>query len=1046
LKPIEGNPECILSSPSSWPKPISTISVAPSSAPAGGPSRGARYDFAPRSGDTSDMRSRLTSSHFVGRVGELAELQLAAREASSGRPVLVLLGGDSGVGKTRLVNEFEQRLIADAEAPPLFLHGGGVDQADGELPYAPLLSALRPLVRERHPALAALSSGSRSELATILPGLEDEPRAREPRGNPSDQLRLFEALLELVDRLSEAAPVVLILEDMHWSDRSTRTFAAFLARTLRQERVCLVLTYRSDELHRRHPLRPLLSELERLDRARRIDLEPFDRDELSEALTDILGARPDRALLERLFTRSEGNPLYTEELLAAGLDGRGATPQSLRDAFLLRIERLPPDAQRVARTVAVARAADEATLVATTGTDRGGMQGALREAVAEQVLLAGSDGRFCFRHALLREALYDDLLPGERGELHIALARALEQQCAPNSDSELELTSSIAAHYAAAGDQPNALRSTLVAARLAHEAYAFGEAADLVDRALELWPRVDGAEAVAGVDHTALLVMAAEAHRMIDDRARSVVLINEALGELDPDGDPARYAELLARLARMTWVLNRGAEAVEIADRALALLAPDDPRVRPRVLAWLARTRFLRGRFRESVRDGEAALQTAVEAGDTVAETELLNTLGMARAALGDVDEGVDLLHRAQQVARDIEDFDSLGTAYSNLSDMLSIAGRTADALAVAREGLAATPRHHARTHEWMKLTVAQMAFEAGDWQLARESMAPIPSPATGTLFMFARLYSADFALAVGDEDAAEQCLEAVGDLVQVTAEPQWIGAYGAVLGELLVRRRDLEGAQRAVQQALDRLEVCTDDVMRIARVTALGLRVEADRAQRARDLGEPAARRDALARARIHHDRLTAAAQEGGPVERARLAQGRAELARARGRAAHKEWAKAAAAWEAIDRPYPAAVARWREADALAGAGERAAATEPASAALATARALGAQWLIDEVRALAERARLGLASDNGSSRPADGVREEPGEGDPFGLTPRERQVLALLAEGATNRQIGAALFMAEKTASVHVSRILTKLGVQGRTQAAAVAHRLHLA
>ena len=160
----------------------------------------------------------------------------------------------------------------------------------------------------------------------MLPGLQDDGRLRSDRDDPSGQLRLFEALLELIDTLSESAPLVLALEDMHWADRSTRTFVAFLARSLRQERVVLLLTYRADELHRRHPLRPLLSELERLERARRIDLSPFDRDELGEALADILGAQPEASLLERLFARSEGNPLYTEELLAAGLDGRGAAP------------------------------------------------------------------------------------------------------------------------------------------------------------------------------------------------------------------------------------------------------------------------------------------------------------------------------------------------------------------------------------------------------------------------------------------------------------------------------------------------------------------------------------------------------------------------------------------------------------------------------------------------------------------------------------------------------------------------------------------------
>jgi len=1000
------------------------------------------------------MRSRLTSNHFVGRASELAELQLAVREASAGRPALVLLGGDSGVGKTRVVSELESRLAADAQAgagpETRILRGDSVEQADGELPYAPLLSAFRPLVRARHPALRELSAGSRAQLATILPGLEEEEEVR-PRGErsgPSDQVRLFEAALELIDRLSESATLVLILEDMHWADRSTRTFAAFLARSLRQEHVCLVLTYRTDELHRRHPLRPLLSELERLERARRVELEPFDRDELGEALTDILGAAPDGALVERLFKRSEGNPLYTEELLAAGLDGRGAAPQSLRDAFLVRIERLAPDAQRVARTVAVARAADERTLADVTGLDRDALEVALREAVAEQVLIAGEDERFCFRHALLREALYDDLLPGERGALHIALARHLEQRCGADDDRELERASSIAGHYGAAGDQPNALRSTIAAARAAHKVFAYGEASDLIDRALELWPRVDDAPRVAGLDYVELLTMAAESHSVIDDRPRSVVLLNEALRELDPERDPGRYAALLARLARMVSALNRGAEAVEIAERALAMVPEDDPEgVRPQLLAWLARSRFLRGRFRESVADGEAALETAVREHDAVAEAELLNTLGMARVALGDVEGGVESLRRAVQIARDNEDFDNLATAYSNLADMLSIAGRTAEALETAREGLAATPRHHAWRNDWVRLTVAETAFEAGDWKLARDHLSPVPASGTGTLFMFGNLRAADYALGVGDEDEADRRLEAVAELVSVSAEPQWIGVYGALLGELRVRRRDLPGAQRAVQDALDRLEVCTDDVMRIAKVTAVGIQVEADRAQRARDLGVAADRRDALTRARIHFQRLEAAAQDGGPVERARLAQGRAELARARNRPAHKEWAKAATAWAAIKRPYPVALAQWREAEALVAAGDRSAALTSASAALAAAESLGSEWLEREVRALCDRARLHLEAAPDVNGDAGAARERSeAEADPFGLTPRERQVLGLLSEGATNRQIGAALFMAEKTASVHVSRILAKLGVQSRTQAAAVAHRQHLA
>ena len=981
----------------------------------------------------------------------MAELELAVREASDGRPTLVLLGGDSGVGKTRLVGELEHRLSAGRDDAPLILRGDGVEQADGELPYAQLLSALRPLVRERHPALQDLSAGGRQQLAAILPGLEESVRADEPR-TPNDQLRLFEAVLELIDCLSTTAPLILILEDMHWADRSTRAFTAFLARTLRQERVCMILTYRADELHRRHPLRPLLSELERLERGRRILLEPFDRAELREALADILGAEPDGSLLERLFTRSEGNPLFTEELLAAGLDGRGAAPQSLRDAFLVRIERLSGDAQRVARAVAVARSADESMLAAVTGLDRSALQDALRESVAEQVLVAGADGQFGFRHALLREALYDDLLPGERGELHIALARELEQRCGADDDRELERASEIAAHYGAAGDQPHALVGAINAARAAHKVYAYGEAADFSERALELWPRVDDPEKVAGLDHVRLLTMAARAHQIMDERTRSVVLINEALRELDPDVNPARYAGLLVQQARITWALNRGEEALEIAERAQDMLSTDDPGgERPGLLAWLARTRYLRGRFRHAASEGEAALQVAIDAGDRLAETEVLNTLGMAYVSLGEVDKGVASLERAIDLARGRDDFDSLSTAYSNLADMLELAGRTREALDTAQAGLAATPSHHVRSHLWITLTVAQMAFQAGDWRVAQEALSPMPTRGSGLLFVFRQLTGAEVELGIGDEDAAEACLEAAKDLVAVTSEPQWIALYGALRAELLTRRRDLAGAQRAVQDALDRLEVCTDDVMGIARISCVGMRVEADRAQRASDLREPAERRDALARARIHVDRLTAAAQDGGPVERARLAQGKAEMAEARGRGAAREWGRAAQAWEKIERPYPVAFARWREAEALAAADDRAGAAEAAAVALATAEELGSMWLTREIRTLGERARLdlgpalaeaGATSGNGNG---DG-RADADDADPFGLTPRERQVLALLAEGATNRQIGAALFMAEKTASVHVSRILAKLGVQGRTQAAAVAHRLHLA
>jgi DNA-binding CsgD family transcriptional regulator/tetratricopeptide (TPR) repeat protein len=992
------------------------------------------------------VRARVTSSRFVGRAGELVELERSVSEAGEQHPVVVLLGGESGVGKTRLMREFEKRM-ADRD-DVLVLRGESVEEADGELPYAPLIGALRPLVRSRDAALEALGRGSRAQLAALLPGLDEEPAP--PEGNePSGQLRLFEALLELIDCLSAERVMVLTLEDMHWADRSTRTFVDFLARSLRRERMVLLLSYRTDELHRRHPLRSLLAELERLDQVRRIDLAPFDQPEMAEVMTDILGEPPSQKLVERLYMRSEGNPLYTEELLAAGVDGRGAAPQSLRDAFMLRIERLSADAQSAARAIAAGRALDEATIGEVTGIDPDALNAALREAVAEQVLVAGEDGRLSFRHALLREAMSDDLLPGERGELHLALAVAFEARAALEDDRGLELSSSIAHHYAVAGDQPAALRATVQAALAAREVHAYGDAADLAERALDLWPRVPDAAELIPLDHVELLTLAAGAQRVAGDRARAETLLKRAVAELDPEADPRRYSALLGDLSRAQWTLNRGLEALETAQRALELLPGEEPTPeRASLLAWSARTQFLRGRYREALKEGEAALATALLAGDRRAEGEVLNTLAMAQILLGSVEDGIARMRRAIQIAHEDDDVDGLDTAYSNLADTLNLAGRTDEALRTAQAGVAATARPGVRPRDWMLLTLAELSFEAGDWEVARSYLDAAPTHPGGRQSIHRRLCEAELCLGVGDEERAAGHLEEIEPLVARSSEPQFIGAFGTLLAESRRRGHDLMGARAAVDHALDRIELCTDDVVRIARVTAAGMRVEADIAQRARDLRERADERDALARARIHMQRLRAAAQEGGPVERAWNAMGAAELTRARGRSDSKLWLKAAQEWEAIARPFQRAVALWRATEAHIDAGDRSAASDTARDALEVAGRLGARWLVGELTTLAQRARLGLGAAAGAgaggARGANGA-EADGEADPFGLTARERQVLALLAEGATNRQIGAALYMAEKTASVHVSRILAKLGVRSRTQAAAVAHRLHL-
>ncbi len=983
--------------------------------------------------DTGRVGTRVTSSRLIGRAGELAECEAALREAADGRPSVIALSGESGVGKTRLIAEFEDSIVPDAR----ILHGECVDLSEGELPYAPLVGALRDIVRCADPVFDSLSVEARAALGALLPSLGDG--TSEDRDDEFAQLRLFEALLELLERLGEQRPVVLVIEDLHWADRSTRTFTAFLCRSLRRERVLFLFSYRDDELHRRHPLLPLLRELEHGERLRRLSLSPWGRTELEEALTDILGAAPSTEISARLFERAQGNPLYTEELLAAGLDGRGAAPQSLRDAFLLRFDRLSSEAQQTLRVLAVARHADEELLTAASGLNAAQLNAALRETIDANVIAADALGVFAFRHALLGEVAYEDLLPGERASLHLGVAAVLQQRSTGNEHDDAAVAAQIAAHARAAGDQPLALRTSIAAAGAASNIHAHGEAAELLERALQGWAHVPDAEAVAGIDHVELLLRAAAEHDYDERRARAEAMLQSALEELDEDTEPVRAAIALELLSRAQWGLAKGDEALAAARGSLGALAGQEaPAERASALAWLARITLLRGRYGEAVPAAEEALALvrASNAGPRL-ETQVLNTLGMALSGSGEIFPGVEALRAALELAQDSRDSTGEAYAHTNLSDVLLSTGDTHGALAVALEGVKRVPPNLRGSRVWLAATVAECAFASGDWSLACDSLDEELHALEGRWLINIGLRRAELALGIGETERAGLALERIAPLVDRTIEPQFLAAYGLARAELERRAGSLEAARDALELALDRIETCTDDARRVTAIGAAGLAVEAQIAQRARDRGEDDALRDATLRGEIHLARVQAGAETSGPVEAVWLVTAEAENQRMLGTDTPEAWANAALAWEAIDRPYLAARLRLREAEAHIGRGDRASAADVVAGARTAAERLGARWLVEELDGLAARARL--------PRPATERARSKAPDDPFGLTRRELEVLLLVEQGQTNREIGERLFMAEKTASVHVSRILTKLGVKTRTQAAAVAHRAGL-
>ena len=985
------------------------------------------------------MATGVTSKRLVGRSLELAQLQAALADAAAGQPSLAFVVGESGVGKSRLVDELMSRAVADGAR---VLSGDCVELGEGELAYAPLVTALRPFVREGDPVLDALPADILAELGTLLPGL-GEPRERARAAG--DQARVFEALLAVLDGLSRTAPVLLVIEDLHWADASTRAFLRFLASTLGDEPLLLVATYRPDELHRRHPLRPLLAELERV-RALRIDLSALTRDELAEQLADILGAPAEPALVDRLYARSEGNPLFTEELLAAGMDGRGALPPSLAAALALRIERLGDDAQEVVRVLSAGGQVDDAVLAQVSGLDRRALREALRETLASQIVVLDGE-RYTLRHALLREAVHDDLLPGERAELHRALAQALEEEAAATGRRSAQRAAAIAHHYFAAGDQPAALVAAARAGVAAMEVQAHREGAALFERALELWDRVPDAATLSATDEVELLEHAAVCHYYADDLARSVTLAQRALTLIDESVAPRRAAWLYGTLNRSLWSMLRSDEAVAALERGLALLADDGPSPeRGGLLARQARMLMLQSRYHKAVSVARRALAEQSALADQGAahldETGALNALGVSLAATGEIEEGVATLQRALDVATDAGHLQEVAAAATNLSEALHRVGRTREALDVARTAHAKLGLLPTR-QLWVTLSIAQYSFDSGDWEAAEEALAGIERRrfSSGDSELNARLRHAELALGRDERDAAREQLARAGELAVDSREPQYLGVLGALEAELATREGDVAAARAAVELALDRIEFCSDDALRMAMASAAGLTAEATAAQHARDLGDEAAVAAALDQSELLIARVRACAEDGGTLEAAYLAHAEADHCRALGTDQVEGWVAAATAWDELGRPYLAAIARWRQAEALVGAGDRDEAAGPASEAITEAERLGAAWLAGELESLAARARLRLGDDGDAAAPV----EADGEDDPFGLTKRERQVLALVAAGATNREIGRQLYMAEKTASVHVSRILAKLDVRSRTEAAGVAHRLGL-
>jgi tetratricopeptide (TPR) repeat protein len=538
------------------------------------------------------MGGRVASPTFAGRVEELELLEAARRRAADGDPAVVLVGGEAGVGKTRLVAELTARCASEGTR---VLVGGCVPVGDGALPYAPIVEILRTLLADVGVgAVRELVGPSWPELARLLPALGAPDRTSQR--DQVAQTRLFELLLGLLGHLSEQTPLVLVVEDLHWGDPSTRDLLAFLARNLRRERLLLVITYRNDEPGQQR-LGPYLAELDRASRVERIDLRRLDQVETVTQLAGILGAAPATGLVDAVFARSQGNPFFTEELLAMVRAGSDGLPATLRDLLRGRVAALPDPASKVLEVVAMAgRRTSHRLLAAVVGLDDQGLVKALRAAVGSQLLVTVPDlDGYEVRHALLREVIDADLLPGERARLHAALAQTLTDQ------------PELAAHWDAAGEPTRALPARVQAGLAAERGPRLPEAQGHYERALQLWEQVTDPGRAAGLDQAELLTRTADAASASGRSQRALALLTTALDQLDPAIDPVRVALLLMRLGGERWATGDEPGCLAAFEEAVRIL-PAEP---ARVLAEYAQSLMLAAPLRDAVGRAEEALVVA---------------------------------------------------------------------------------------------------------------------------------------------------------------------------------------------------------------------------------------------------------------------------------------------------------------------------------------------------------------------------------------------------------------------------------------------------
>ena len=991
------------------------------------------------------MTSRVTSSHLVGRQRQLSLLVEALEDVRAGAGAVYALAGDAGIGKTRLLREVA---VEAAARGFLVTVGSCLDVGDGMIAYTPVVEVVRRLASQLDTDTLEKASGPYSGVLRALvptafaastdhPGVGSATDSDVSDGSAGPD-RMAEAVHHVLDQLGASAPVLVTIEDLHWSDESTRAVLAFLVRNV-PDHVLLLLSYRTDELHRRHPLRGFLAETDRSGRCETLLLEPFGRAEIVELAGQILGIEPSGAVVGEVLARSQGNPLYAEELLTAPPGQR--LPPGLSDLMLTRVYELPEPCVAVLRVVAAAggRVSHEA-VAELTDDNPAELDRWLRAAVDQHVLVVDADADgYAFRHALLAEAVYQDLLPGERTRLHAALARSMERVMSAGPQPTAAARAELAVHWWEAHDQGKALLASVAAGIAADQAGAPAEAHRHYDRALELWDAAPKAAAESPLQRVDLLDRATTAARNSGDYRRAVVLSEETIRALEADGAPGeRRAEAWGWLAFEQFFLEDLPAMAFALGEAIAVLPAGPSLVQVRLLLLKGWLLLSWDRNAAAVAVLGQAVDVARACGAQWEEAQAGYSQGFCLVWLGHADEGSALMEAALGPADRDADPEWRVDVRASLAMGRWMAGRSVEAVALLREtyalavqfGLDRSYGECGLAALINRLTELGRLDEAED--LSRMYLAS--DRAENLPMAFAEIDLAAILRRRGDVAGARGHMDAGLRLLPPVELPWELAVIAAARAEQALAEDDPAQAAALVREGLE-ANWDVDTAHYVAVLCAVGSRAELRRASLAAEAGaaNPAA---LAAQARLVADglrqRLPGPGSPLAPRTQGYVAEIDADCAEAGTAAGLEARQRAVRTWErlgAIPRACDARVrlAAEQVANGVAASEVRATLEQ----AVADAGSCGAADAVLAAQRLASR--LGVRLRGSPAGAADAEASEQHE-----LTPRECQVLELLANGLTNRAIAQTLFISEKTVSVHVSNILAKLGVSNRTEAAA--------